>query len=61
MGASASDAIATQTMPNQLYKNLGNDTSPENSICITLYIHSVLSWGSPEEILWLNGTDMFNE
>ncbi|CAI4615485.1 ADE_G0034020.mRNA.1.CDS.1 [Saccharomyces cerevisiae] len=48
IGASVSGAIWTQTMPNQLYKNLGNDTLAEIAYASPYTFINDYPWGSPE-------------
>ncbi|CAI6378037.1 CLL_HP2_G0004430.mRNA.1.CDS.1 [Saccharomyces cerevisiae] len=48
IGASVSGAIWTQTMPNQLYKNLGNDTLAEIAYASPYTFINDYPWGSLE-------------
>ncbi|CAI4296453.1 BCE_3a_G0005160.mRNA.1.CDS.1 [Saccharomyces cerevisiae] len=61
IGASVSGAIWTQTMPNQLYKNLGNDTLAEIAYASPYTFIMIILGAHRKEMLWLNLTDMFNE
>ncbi|QHS71857.1 ARN family MFS transporter [Saccharomyces paradoxus] len=48
VGASVSGAVWTQTMPNQLYKHLGNDTLAEAAYTSPYTFIKKYPWGSPE-------------
>lgn len=48
VGASVSGAVWTQTMPNQLHKNLGNDTLAEAAYTSPYTFIKEYRWGSPE-------------